>query len=133
MPAPSNLSSICPVVSCQRDRKHMHRFTARLLLTFVLVGTLAPVALAISAPPPHVCCMRKPLHNHGSHDSELRAAGGERHNCCPPLTTAQAAQLGAGVDVSVSLLSVKLPAVLHPVFRTNDGNSLDSVRGPPSC
>ncbi len=111
----------------------MHRLTARLLLTFVLVGTLAPLALAISVPPPHACCVRKPLHNRGSHDSELRAAGSERHSCCPPLTTAQSAQLGAGVDVSVNLRSANLPTVLRPVFRTNDGNSLDSVRGPPSC
>ena len=76
----------------------MHRLTARLLLVLFLAGTFAPVALAISAPPPHACCMRKPMHGPGSRSLQTSTAGGEHHNCCPPATTAQWAELGLGMN-----------------------------------
>ncbi len=61
-------------LAAQRHAKPaMHRLTARLLLVLLLVGTFAPVALAISAPVPHACCMRKPLHDQGSRRVEGRA------------------------------------------------------------
>lgn len=61
----------------------MHRLIAKFLLFLGLAGNLVPVALAIAAPPPHACCVRKALHPcHGSMAAEtdqllIRAA-----NCC---------------------------------------------------
>ena len=109
----------------------MYRLTARLLLVLLLVGTLAPVALAISAPPPHACCMRKALHDHGSRSVELQAVGNHHNNCCPPVTTAHWAELGSGINAGTNLLSVNLPPDLPPLFRSNDGNAIHPVRGPP--
>jgi len=109
----------------------MYRLTARLLLVLLLVGTLAPAALAISAPPPHACCMRKVLHDHGSRSLELQAAGSRHNKCCPPGTTAHWAELGSGANAGTGLLSVNLPPDLAPVFRSNHGDTIHPVRGPP--
>src|SRR5882672_6743134 len=63
-------------LAAQRHAKPaMHRLTARLLLVLLLVGTFAPVALAISAPVLHACCMRKPLHDQGSRRVETLTVG----------------------------------------------------------
>ena len=61
----------------------MHRLTARLLLVFLLAGVFVPVGMAISAPLPHACCMRKAMHHHGSGSREIQAVGGRNGNCCP--------------------------------------------------
>ena len=109
----------------------MHRLTARLLLVLLLVGTLAPVALAFAAPPPHACCMRRPLHDHGSLAVEFQATGGQHHNCCPPVTTAHWAELRAGIATGSRLLFAHLSPTLPPVFRSNSGDSLHFGRAPP--
>jgi hypothetical protein len=108
----------------------MYRLTARLLLVLALVGTIAPVALAISAPLPHACCVRKPIHN-GSRSLELQAVGGEHRNCCPPVTTAHWAELGSGIDSDIHPLLAYLPPQPHPALRSNYANTLRPVRGPP--
>jgi len=110
----------------------MRRLTARLLLVLLLVGTLAPVALAISAPLPHACCMRKPMHDHGSRSLEVQAVAGEHRNCCPPVTTAHWAELGSGVTSNIHPLLAYLPPQPHPALRSNYENALRPVRGPPA-
>src|SRR5271154_6974200 len=40
----------------------MQRLTARFLLLFALIGTFVPLALAVTAVPPHSCCLRKAVH-----------------------------------------------------------------------
>jgi len=109
----------------------MHRLTARLLLVLVLVGTLAPVALAVSAPAPHACCMRKAMHDHTSRSLEIQSVGGEHRNCCPPVTTAHWAELGSSTNSSIQPLLAYLPAQPQPVLRSNYENALRPVRGPP--
>ena len=109
----------------------MRRLTARLLLVLLLVGTFAPIALAISAPPPHACCLRKPLHDHGSRALELQAVGGQHRNCCPPVTTAHWAEPGSGIDHGTGPLLAYLSPQLARVFHPNAGNPLQPVRGPP--
>lgn len=109
----------------------MYRLTARVLLVLLLVSIFAPAALAVSAPPPHACCMRKPLHDHGSRSLDVRMVGGGHRSCCPPVTTAHWADLGLRVSTSVRLLSVNLDRDVAPVLRSNDENSLQFVRGPP--
>ena len=83
----------------------MHRLTARLLLVLTLVGTLAPVALAVSAPPPHACCMRKPMHEQGSRSLQTQTVDTGHRNCCPPVTTAHWAKPGSGINSKIRPLS----------------------------
>jgi hypothetical protein len=109
----------------------MHRLTTRLLLVLLLVDILAPMALAISAPPPHACCVRKPLHGPSSRSLELQAVGGQHRNCCPPVITAHWAEPGSGIGHGARPLLTYLPPELAPLFRTNAGNALHPVRGPP--
>ena len=109
----------------------MRRLTARWLLVLMLVGTLAPVALAISATPPHACCMRKPMHERASRSVELQNVGGEHRNCCPPVTTVQWAELGSGIDSNIHSLLAYLPSQSRPAWRSNCENLLRPVRGPP--
>ena len=109
----------------------MYRVTARALLVLLVASTLVPVALAISAPQPHACCMRKPMHDHGSGRPDIKAVDGERHNCCPPVTTAHWADLGSGIDPSVHPLLACLSPDLQPIRLTNQVYALRPVRGPP--
>jgi len=61
----------------------MHRLTARLLLLFALLGSLAPIALAVTAPPPHACCLRKGVHHcHDSLASESGQPVVQDSSCC---------------------------------------------------
>ena len=110
----------------------MHRLTARLLLVLTLVGTLAPVALAFSATPPHACCMRKPMHDHGSSGVQTQPVDTGHRNCCPPVTTAQWAEPGSGIDSKIRPLQAYLPQRSHPDLRSNFENTLRPVRGPPA-
>ena len=109
----------------------MYRLTAKLLLVLLLVGTLAPAALAISAPLPHACCMRKPMHDHGSGIRDIQAVSGQSHNCCPSVTTARWATLESGVDSGVGPLLAYLSPDSRPVAHSIQANSLRPVRGPP--
>lgn len=109
----------------------MHRLTARLLLVLLLVGTLAPAALAISAPLPHACCMRKPMHEHGSGNRDIQAVGGQSHSCCPPVTTARCAALASRPHSSLHPLLAYLSLDARPVLHGIQANSLRPVRGPP--
>ena len=109
----------------------MHRLTARLLLVLLLTGTLVPVAMAVAAPAPHACCMRKPMQNRGSGSREMQAVSGQNRNCCPPVTTAHWADLGSGIDSSTHPLLAYLSPGARPVQYSNHANALQPVRGPP--
>ena len=109
----------------------MQRLTARLLLVLLLVGTIAPAALAISAPEAHACCMRKPLQERSSRSLQAQIGGNENHNCCPPVTTTHWAQLGSGTTSSLYPPLVYVSPGFHPLFRSSYENILRPVRGPP--
>jgi hypothetical protein len=110
----------------------MHRLTARLLLTLLLVGVFVPVALAISAPAPHACCMRKPMHHHGAHDSEFNAPPACcNHDCCRPLTVSHWAQLRPPADAFVACLAANLPLPAKSVNLTTAVDASHSGRAPP--
>ena len=109
----------------------MYRLTARVLLVLLLASTLVPVALAISAPPPHACCIRKPMHEHGSGSRDIHAVDGQRHNCCPPVTTAHWAEPASGIHSSVHPLLACLSPDLQPLRLAKQANALRPVRGPP--
>jgi len=110
----------------------MHRLTARVLLTWLLVGTFGPLALAISAPAPHACCMRKPMRGAATPNAEFHAPlGCCGHDCCRSMTVshwAHAAQGNGGHGLTASA-GVELIVVrnepLSPAVR------LLSARAPP--
>jgi hypothetical protein len=109
----------------------MHRLTARLLLVLLLAGIFVPVAMAVTAPLPHACCMRKPMQNHGSSSRALQAVGSEHRSCCPPVTTAHWAELESGIDSNIHPPLAYLAPVSHTVLHSHYRNSLQPVRGPP--
>ena len=87
----------------------MHRLTARFLLTLMLVGIVTPVALAISAPAPHACCIRKPMHDHATRSREFNAPPTCcSHDCCHALTVTQSPYLLPPVTTQVAIFSVPL-------------------------
>jgi hypothetical protein len=109
----------------------MRDLTARLLLVLLLVSTLAPVALAISTPTPHTCCMRKPMRD-AQRDSEIQSTPDCcRHDCCRLFTVSLWAHLQPSANTSVIPASVPLPFELSPMHRTAAAKRSDSVRAPP--
>ncbi|MBZ5597623.1 MAG: hypothetical protein LAN83_04815 [Acidobacteriia bacterium] len=108
----------------------MHRLTARFLLILLLVGSFAPVGLAVSTPPPHACCMRK-MHSHTSPETEFRALDCGSHDCCRPLTVSHAAQLRPRPSAYAAPASVAMLPQLRPIDVTAEVNAAHSVRAPP--
>lgn len=110
----------------------MYRLTARVLLVLLLAGMFVPVAVAVSAPLPHACCMRKPMRDRGSLDGEMRAVeGGQNRSCCPPVTTAHWAELGTGFNPNIHPQLAYLSPAPQPLLNSNHWNALQPVRGPP--
>ncbi|MFZ0198994.1 MAG: hypothetical protein WB523_09460 [Candidatus Sulfotelmatobacter sp.] len=117
----------------------MHRLTARFLLFFALVGSLAPLALAVTVPPPHACCFRKGIHHcHESMASEsgqpvIQDASCCRGDCCRAVTTAQwahpqpklAAFFLQAHNLRLVVSEVSSPAAACAEFQ--------STRAPPAC
>jgi hypothetical protein len=127
----------------------MHRLTARLLLLFAIVGSVAPIAMAAAAAPIHACCVRKGVHR--CHDSlgndsldhvSLGPESGERTvrdtSCCS----------GGGHQASISnpwahtqaqAASHLLPAVAARIAGSQPDSPVDSstgfqsTRAPPAC
>jgi hypothetical protein len=110
----------------------MHRLTARLLLTLMLVGIFAPVALAISAPAPHACCMRKPMHEQSPRGAEFHAPATLcQHDCCHALAGFRSAQIKPASVGSVTPASSHLTRQADPILRSSRDCSSRSVRAPP--
>lgn len=109
----------------------MQRRTARLLLILLLVSILAPVALAISAPAPHACCMRKPLHDNGERKAEFQAPPSCcNHDCCRPLTVPQWAHVSPACSTHQSF-AVPVGSDLRTALISNRPISSQSSRAPP--
>ena len=51
----------------------MRRWTVSILLLGAFLGNVAPIVQALSAPPPHACCIRKKIHP--CHESAYPQAG----------------------------------------------------------
>ncbi len=109
----------------------MHRLTARVLLTLLLMGTLAPLALAIAAPAPHACCMRKPMHGAAPTTEIYAPLACCGHDCCRTLTIPQWAHatLPAGARSLTTLASVESVMVLNEPLSPDAGRL--SARAPP--
>src|SRR5438445_177021 len=82
----------------------MQRLTAKLLLLFALVGTIVPIAMAVTSPQ-HACCVRKTHHCHesASQDSTQLAITSQTcdHDCCRAVSTSQWANLQLGLSPAV--------------------------------
>ena len=112
----------------------MQRLTAKSLLLIALIGTIVPIATAVTAPQ-HACCVRKTHHCHesASPDSTQLAVSSQTcdHDCCRAVSTSQWAnpQLGlspAGVqNIEFHILNSqpRTPAAQHAASR--------STRAPP--
>ena len=110
----------------------MHRLTARFLLTLMLVGIVTPVALAISAPAPHACCIRKPMHDHATRSREFNAPPTCcSHDCCHALTVTQSPYLLPPVTTQVAIFSVPLQVGHRAANRSCLIPSTHCGRAPP--
>lgn len=115
-------------------QKSMQRVTAKFLLLFALIGTIVPIATAVTAPQ-HACCSRKTHHCHesASLDSTQLAITSQTcdHDCCRAVRTSQWAdpQLGItsavvqDIELHAANLQPRTPAAQHSVSR--------STRAPP--
>jgi hypothetical protein len=81
----------------------MQRLTAKFLLLFALVGTIVPIATAVTAPQ-HACCIRKTHHCHesASPDSTQLAISSQTcdHDCCRAVSTSKWANLDLGIKTA---------------------------------
>jgi len=110
----------------------MHRATARLLLVLLLTGIVVPVALAISAAPPHACCLRKPMHARPSNDAQFQAPPGCcQHDCCRPLTVSRVAHLTPKACAQATPASTILQSERKAIHFGLSVNHAYSGRAPP--
>jgi len=107
----------------------MYRLTARLLLVLLLVDTFAQAAVALSATPPHACCLRR-LHQQNTHDSQLRAP--EDHSCCRSIASTQWAELRTPSQACVHLASNEMAIGPRTLALAVQRRASDSVRAPPA-
>jgi hypothetical protein len=117
----------------------MHRLTAKFLLLFALVGSLVPLALAVTAPPAHACCVRKAAHPcHGSTVAEsdllaIQSADCCNRDCLRGVTTAHWAHLRPQLAV-LYLQSIHASAAAYrPDSPATASAEFQSTRGPPAC
>jgi len=115
----------------------MRRLIATSLLLFALFGTVVPLAQALTAAPPHACCMRKgPHHCHeaGSENPSqpiVRETCRCSSDCCRAVTSTQWAQ----AQPSPTFSSLPALSLQSPGCRTAGPatafSGVHSSRGPP--
>lgn len=115
----------------------MQRLIARLLLLFALAGTFVPVALAMTAPPLHACCIRKAHHCHESASADSAQLTGAK-SCCThdggrAVTTSQWANPQPGI--AAVFAGIVAPHVLesHSRIPFMQLSASQSPRAPPIC
>ena len=109
---------------------YMNRWTARVLLLLLLMGTFGPVALAISASTPHACCMRKPM-RHSGHESVFQSVSHEDHRCCTPLASTHWAQAATVHRVHVTPAATVLNSGIPQAAAKRHVERSLSARAPP--
>jgi len=109
----------------------MYRQIARLLLLLLLVSIFTPLALALSTPAPHACCMRKPLHAQTTHESQFNAhATCCSHDCCRSLTVRDWADVSASINAHSSNQCAAIKSE-RPTVRVSYQADSGLVRAPP--
>src|SRR5450432_1874124 len=114
--------------------KSMQRLTAKFLLLFALVGTVVPIAMAVTAPQ-HACCVRKTHHCHesASPDSTQLAISSKTcdHDCCRAVSTSQWANPQLGISPAVVQNVATHTADSQPRTPTAQHSASQSTRAPP--
>jgi len=114
----------------------MYRLTARFLLCFALAGVFAPLAQALTAPPPHACCRRM---SHRCQDSAAAESGQPavhgtgccNHDCCRAVTTSQWASPQPWATAAFAGRKAGSVGELHATIPANQLPSSQSTRAPP--
>ena len=113
----------------------MHRLTARLLLWAALVGTFAPLTMALSAQLPHACCIRKAHRCHesagASSEAAFQSSDSEKHSCCRALAVTQWAQPQPAANMNFTPQHHSLAAQKDPYLSGSYLIASRYVRGPP--
>jgi hypothetical protein len=112
----------------------MQRLTARFLLVFALVGTFVPLALAVTAAPPHACCLRKSVHQcHGSDPDEraIRSNSCCKQNYSRAVTTSQWAHPQSSLTSFSAQTIESRQAESRVEAPANELLSSQSTRAPP--
>jgi hypothetical protein len=112
---------------------------ATFLLLLAVIGNLAPVALAISAPPPHACCLRKNVHH--CRDSAISDPGQASiydTGCCNRnfgrATVAPHWAHSRAHCASFSLQAINARVLSsHSDSPSTTANNFPSTRAPPAC
>lgn len=119
-------------------RNHMQRLTARFLLLLAIVGTFAPLALAVTSASSHACCLRMA---HRCHDSvavdsgevAIRAPSCCGHDCCRAVTTPQWAHAQPRTTALLAQNADAFVADLSPSYSVAELSTSQSPRAPPTC
>ena len=114
----------------------MRRLIASALLLFLFAGVSVPLALAVSADPPHACCLRKKPHCHSMSPDDstglaFRAPSCANHSCCRALTATHWAQPRPQTQAHSIGQGEPLLTRSNSIFRTSDFIAAHAVRGPP--
>jgi hypothetical protein len=114
----------------------MHRLTARFLLLFALAGNVIPLAMAITAAPPHACCRRMAHRCQDSASSPAAQPVFRDPSCCNnhcryPASTAQWAHPKTRSAQFSVLAAERLAASSSDAFVFAQPASLHSSRAPP--
>jgi hypothetical protein len=109
----------------------VQRQIARTLLVLLLVGVFAPVGLAMSAIPPHACCMRK-MHQGSSQQQEFQAWHCANHDCCRGMMVPQSAVQPRQSSAHTLNNSVRFRTASPTVHAASAFHSSYSGRGPPA-
>jgi len=113
----------------------MRRHTARSLLLVMLMGILAPSALAVLAAPAHACCLRKKSHCHSSRPTEeltFHAANCGQHDCCRALAATHSAKLQPSHSTKITPHCQTIHTNLNSAYSHAYFITSRSVRAPPS-
>ena len=108
----------------------MQRQIARALLVLLLVGVFAPVGLAMSAVPPHACCMRK-MHAGHWQVPEIAARHCVNHDCCRAVIVSQTAFQQRQSNAEATENSASFRALARTTRTRTDFYSSCSGRAPP--
>jgi hypothetical protein len=131
------LTAISGESSTPNHESFMRRLTARILLVLLLVGVMAPAALAFSAPPTCACChgkccMRKMRHMRASHGPAVRSAACCGHACNCWLGTTQYAHPQSLASALSALASASLVSHPGPACGATQPDAAHSGRAPPA-
>jgi hypothetical protein len=117
----------------------MHRLTAKFLLLIIAAGSLVPLATAITAAPPHACCVRKAVHRCHEADSADSSGLVVRDTSCCDHACGRAVTTGRWANAQPKLAAFFLQTI-HARLAGSQPDSIATAsaefqasRAPPAC